>query len=240
MTTALTIKLPDVTSEITLSATWLEQRDLLVTEASQIKGIENQATYDAAADLLRKVTKSSNELEKIRKDLDKPFRDAAALIKETADKARQPLETVKADLQRVMADYAREQQRRADEERRKLEAAQRQAAEEAAARQQELIDAGIVEDDAPLNVPDVKPATPIVEAPKASGISMVERVVYTITDDDKVASMFRTTDERKINAWRDLNADRIKQAIKNNDCNPVEFSPGIMFRLEMKPKTTGR
>ncbi len=240
MTTALTIKLPDVTSEITLSATWLEHRDALVADAQQIKGIENQATYDAAADLLRKVTKSSNELEKIRKDLDKPFRDAASLIKETADKARQPLETVKASLQRVMADFAREQQRKADEERRKLEEAQRREAEEAAARHQELVEAGIVEDDAPINVPEVKPAVPITEAPKASGIRMIERIAYTITDDDKVASMFRTTDERKINAWRDMNADRIKKAIKDNGDKPVEFSPGIEFRIEMKPSTTGR
>jgi len=254
------IKLPAVTSEISLSGEWLAQRDELVKQAGEFGTISNNATMESAGDLLKKITRSSNELESIRLELTRPFNEAAKTIKAAADKAREPLEKSKADLQRTMTAYAVEQQRLADEARRKAEAEARRLAEEAAAKQQreyeeaqkraeeerakqqDMIDAGILDQcDAkeievaePEQITIPEPVVPVVAVPTAGASNIRKVLVWDLTDLEKVSPMFMTFDEKKVNAWVKLNGDRIKAAIEKNDNKPVEFSPGITFRLETK------
>jgi uncharacterized membrane-anchored protein YhcB (DUF1043 family) len=113
----LVLKLPDVAPEVSISGVWIAERDELIKSSSTIATVTEKTDFEKAGDYLKKITKTSNKLETMRKEISEPFRNAAEMIKKAADKARESLETEKARLQRLMNAYAAEQARKAEEER---------------------------------------------------------------------------------------------------------------------------
>ena len=86
--TDLVVPLPAVVSQVSISGAWIAERDELISSSETIKAIDDQDVFQQAGDVLKKITKTSNKLETMRKDIAEPFRNAAELIKKAADKAR--------------------------------------------------------------------------------------------------------------------------------------------------------
>jgi len=96
------IKLPDLPREVSIDADWYTRRDEILALSQEIVKVDS-SNYDFAGIQLAAVTKSSNEVEKIRKGLTSPYLAAQKKIKEVSDKAREPLEDEKARLKGMMS-----------------------------------------------------------------------------------------------------------------------------------------
>lgn len=124
------IKLPSLPTEVSIKSDWLNTRDKLVTKTQAIASVDNQDAFEDAEILLKKLTSTSNELEKQRKAMAKPFREADKTIKKTADTARNVLESEKARLKKIMADYMTEvEAKRQAEIQRQIEEEEKKRAE---------------------------------------------------------------------------------------------------------------
>lgn len=221
--------------------TLITRRDELVAASQQFRTIDNQTTFQAATDALAEITRVSNRLEDHRKTIAKPYADVASAIKAAADDLRKPLEAEKARLRTILGEYVLAQQRKADEERRAREQAEQEAAEKAVQQHQELVDAGLLEQDTPVKIEQPVAPVPVVAAPHAFGAKIGTKITYTITDDGLVdPHLFKSIDTVKINAYVRLNGERIKKAIQDAGGVPVEFTPGIKFAIETTVSSTGR
>ena len=225
------ITIPEVSSSVSIKADWLAMRDALLEDAAAFPVVKDQTEYELASDVLRNITKASNELEVMRKDLAKPFAEAGKLIKNAADKARQPLEGAKENLKAALAHYATEQRRKAEEERRQIEQAEREAAEKAAAEQRALEEAGLVDEDEPVILPPAPKVQPQIVEPKASTTRVSERLVWKVGNPDEITEQFKTFDERKLGGWIRMNGDSVKAKLKQGQ-DGAKILPGILFKIE--------
>ena len=135
------IRLPSFQSEISISSEWVVMRNETVASAQALATVGTPLEFQEAGALLQRITRVSNTLEEMRKDLGKPFRNADKIIKTASDTARDPLETEKARIKELIETYAAaerrriaaETQRREVEQQRQIEAqlSQQQAGEEA-------------------------------------------------------------------------------------------------------------
>lgn len=231
------IKLPEVPKEISIRADWLEAREALVLEVGQITAIETTESFEAAGDLLRRVTKTSNAMEKFRKDFADPFAEAAKAIKRASDAARDPLERVKERLQRMLNSYAEDQQKKRAEEQRRIElenrkVIERQLAERAKA-EAEADELGL--EDLPEAAPVVVPAViPETERPRAEAVRVQETVAWDIADEGAVPAAFKVVDRVKVNGWLAQNKDLVRQTVKDDPEKAAALIPGIVFRIETK------
>jgi hypothetical protein len=242
MATDLVVKLPALVTQVTIDGQWLATRDSLVAQVTALSAIASPADYARGEEILKQITRMSNTLESMRKDFARPFQDAAALIKEASDKARTPMEQAKSRLQDIMATYWREQKRKEAAEAKRQEDEKRKEIEKQQAEHQAAIDAGLVDEDEDFNLapPSATVPTPPATVLKSSGTSMPERVIWEVIDEDKVSVEFKSIDQTKVNAWKKLNEDRIKKAIKADPSGIVECTPGIKFKIEIKPRSSGR
>ncbi len=112
------IKLPEMPPQVSINAEWLQARDELLITSREITRINGQGTFECAEILLKKITGTSNKLEKLRKELVKPLQDAQKIVKKAADTARDPLEQEKIRLKKLMTAFLDEveEQRRKEEE----------------------------------------------------------------------------------------------------------------------------
>lgn len=93
---------------VSISSEWLEKAKNLVEEASLVKSIASQESYDDAGVLLKRLTSQSNSADDIRKEAVRPINEYLKQIKSTVDNARLPLEEEKARLKKMMSGYAKE------------------------------------------------------------------------------------------------------------------------------------
>ena len=230
----LVVKLPDVTTQVTIKSAWMIERDRLIQEASAFAAVKSQSDYERGMALYQHMTKASNALERTRKDLSDPFNRAAKLIKSASDQARSPLENARDTLNKRLTAYFLEQKRLEAEAKRKLEEEQRAAIEKQQAEHAAAVNAGMEEPDAEF-VPKVQaPAAPIVQRPHSTAGRPVSRLVWEIVDPSKVPDEFKSIDPVKINAWQKLNEERITQAIQGQPAGEVVYVPGIKFKIETK------
>ncbi len=233
----ITIKTGDLPQTVTIGAEWIAKRDQIVTECERIKSIENDRTYEAAAELLNQAKKMSSSLEKMRKQFTDPFLAVQRTIKGAADRARHPLETAVESLSRPMRDWVIEKRRRVEAERRRIEAAERAAAEEAAAKAAEEAELW-GEDAEPEPVVVTPPAAPVETIAKSSDVRVQDVIEFRVFDPDAVPRAFCVVDERKIRAYRDMNKDRIKAALEKG--GKFDAVDGVEWRIETKINTSGR
>jgi vacuolar-type H+-ATPase subunit H len=225
------IKLPNVTSEVTIRSEWMEERDRLVALSSGIAGIACQDSFSAGGELLKKITKTSNVLEKMRKELTDPYTAAAKIIKSAADKAREPLEAAKDRLQSMLNDFARAQAAKAEEERRRIEEQQRAeiekqeamnriAAEEFGAEETEIF--------AP-SLPVVKPET---KEARADDVRVSHVLKFEVLDASEVPTAFKVVDPSLIRIWMRERSGEITGKLKDSPEAEKGILPGVRFYLD--------
>jgi len=234
MSNDLIIKLPKFAEQVSISAEWITQRDILVKNANEIVAVKNQTDLDFASEILRGITKASNTLEKMRKDLTDPFMDAQKTIKRKSDEARDILEVKKSELQRKIAGYVEAERKRIDAEKKAAE--EKQQAEIAAqlAEQEELKEAGLIAEEKPF-VPEVTPIIEVAQAPKSYAIRLQDVIEWKAIDDNIIPGAFKTLDDRKVNAWIKENKERLLKGIKENVEAGKIFIPGIEITVTIKP-----
>ena len=231
------VKLPEVTTHVSIGSAWVQARNELIQRAEQIGSITTADQMQEASDCLGQITKTSNLLEKMRKEIAAPFRTADSLIKQAADKARESLELAKSNLSSKMSVYAVAQRKAQEAEQKRIEDEQRKQIEEQLAKQQQAVAAGLADESEPF-VPEVAPTVPETIQQKIQGSVVIERIEAQITDSSLVPSELKTVDMAKINSWKRINEERIKKVIRES---PAEvLVPGVKFIIVTDVKSTGR
>lgn len=231
------IHLPNVSSEIEISKDWIAERDSILAEAGKINSIQTKEAFAEGGDLLKRITKTSNAMERFRKDFAEPYQDAVKLIKRASDLARKPLEDAKNELQGLLNAYAAEQARKAADERQRIEAQQRKAIEaqiEAQRKAEDAADALGLDEPAPVPEPVAPVIVPKEERARADTVRVSESVTWNVRDEDAIPSAFKMLDPRKVNAWAAMNKDRVMRELKDAPEKAGAFVPGIEFRIETK------
>lgn len=231
MANNLMIRLPELKSEVQISKDWFEERDVLISEASMISAVDNSEDFNLGALILNKITKTSNNLEKMRKALAKPFNDSLRLIKTASDKARQPLEEAKSELKSKLADYANRQALQYDTEEKILEEMKKENSQ----KEKFLTELATKEfgctDTELFNTiePDIENT---VEKAKASTVAVKTKISFEISDEDKIPREFLSPDETKIRAWINLNRHIIIENIKQDEGYAADTIPGLKLKME--------
>ncbi len=232
------IKLPTIPSEVTIAPDWIAARDELVEEVVGFEAIESAGDFDDAGELLRKITKTSNAMERFRKDMTAPLTEATRVVKKAADAAREPLEKAKAMLQQLLNRYAAEQDRKRREEQARIEAEQRKAIEAQLAKQEQerenADDLGIDLDDEPAPAPEVPAIIPQVEAARSDGVRVQKNVAWEVTDEGAIPRVFLILDPRKVNGYMAQHKDEIMKVLEEKPEHEGSFVPGLRFRIETK------
>lgn len=189
MTTAITKQLPTVPQKVEIDPDWVARRDKLIEEAKGVTEISDNDAYEQAETALKRITSSSNELEKFRKDFAKPFREAEKQIKTISDEAREPLEEEKQRLKKVMQSYLDEIERKRQEE------IEKQAEEQRKKQEQAAESGNPFEEIAAETNEEVQPTTQDVR----KSMSRSQKVTkFEITNPKKVPREFCSPDEKKI------------------------------------------
>lgn len=227
----------NIPTEITIRSEWFVIRDALLKDAEAITAIEDDKAFNTAGQLLNALTKHSNGLEKIRKELSKPYTDAGKLIKQISDEARQSLEEWKEKLQReYLNPYARRKAEEAEAERRRVEEQVRKEAERIIAEQEELREL-FGDDEIPVQEVIVQQeALTVKEKPENDSVRIIERTVWELVDEKEVPPLFFVFDPHKVNEYLREHKDLITEKIKANP--EAVIVPGIIFRIETQ--VTGR
>ena len=230
MTTAIAIKLPSLPQSVSIGAEWIEQRQALLDQAEGIV-VENDTGFQAASELLQAITKHSNALESVRKDLSRPFDQAAKVIKQTADKAREALEDAKAALKEKIAAYA-EVQRKAFEARQAEERRKEQERAAALAQEREAA-AELFGDDAAAEMtlaPEPLPAAVELRPATSGNVRIGSRVTFAVSNPDLVPRAFCMVDERIIRQYVNDHAAELKDKLA---ADPLyTFAQGITLKVE--------
>jgi len=209
---ALIEQLPKMPGQLEVSAEWLERREELLAE---VKGIvvEDEKQFYVATDLQAALTKHSNTLEKVRKELAKPFQEAARKIKQLVDKEREPLEAAKTELKKKNAEYAEEQRKIEQKEREEAEAKAREEAEKKLAEQEmeSVLFGGDGEE-----APEPEPIEVETEHVQRRAVSRSARVIKNVeivsVDEARLPRAFFSFDEGKLKRFiRDSKDDLISQ-----------------------------
>ena len=231
--TSLTV--PQFTKEITISEDWIARRDQLIEGAKGVV-VGDSVQYQAACDDLNAITKHSNALEKIRKDIGKPFADMAKKIKGLADSAREPLEEAKTTLKATINVFAEAERLRELKERKdaEIKAQQEAAALVAKQQQEENLFGGVVEEE----VPQVQTA-PVAFAAHSSSAGSVRVVQVKSIDEDKIPRAFMSADPRKVNQYLREHRDEIRKAIDEDSAQGTEFIEGVVFEVKTDTRSRG-
>ena len=178
-------EVPQLPQLIEIQSNWIDVRDNILFRAEALKTVSSQAEYNDAEIILKAITKHSNDLEKHRKELAKPFQAVDKKIKALADEAREKLEEEKENLKKKMAAYM-------DAEREKQ---QKELEEKAAAMVQE-------QESNPFAA-FVQPQE--IKLENKSVIKLMSSVTavwkFEITDAVQVPREFCSPDERKIREY---------------------------------------
>ena len=217
----------------------------LLAESKKLQKLSSSEDYAQAETFLARITKGSNTLEKLRKDLGEPFLEATRIIKAVSDDAREPLEMEKRRLQAALAAYHVEERHKADEARRQAEMEARKEAERKAAEQQAEEEARKVLglDDEPQveqpPVPVVQVVPVVQEPPRSSKTRVTEILAFKILDVEKVPRAFLMVDESKVRSWLNANKETVRKQLSENP-NGAEIIQGLTIKLEINVISNGR
>lgn len=243
--TALTIILPDVSSQVTIAADWFAKRDELLAAAGAVRVVNTADACDQAGEFIRKLGKLAKALEDQRKQITDPFLKAQKLIKTKADEA---LAAVGAETERLkaqVAEFAARQQQQADERARQAEAARRAEIERqvadleaanAANQQQADKEAELLGTDPAVFQPPpaivVPEAAPVVAAPKIDGVRVSQALTFEVVNPDEVPRRFLCVDTHAIRM--DLLAHKDEYMARLKDDPSWTPAPGVVVRIETK------
>lgn len=182
-------EVPQLPQLIEIQSNWIDVRENILFRAEALKAVSSQAEYNDAEIILKAITKHSNDLEKHRKELAKPFQAVDKKIKSLADEAREKLEEEKENLKKKMAAYM-------DAEREKQ---QKELEEKAAA----MVQAQAQEQESnPFAAYVPQQEIKLENKPVIKLMSSVTAVwKFEITDPVQVPREFCSPDERKIREY---------------------------------------
>lgn len=232
MSAGMLIKLPEVKTEITIDGSWFQERDALVAEAQKVTVIGSSTEYEVARSLMKKITSTSNRLDKMRLELARPYKRVDEILKAKSDEARKPLEELKGSLGVKLSDWAEAEQRRVEEERRKAEETERIEAEKQVAEKAKAEEAATA---LGLDETTEEPVTVVAatviqpEAPKLRGVQT--RIVFDVMDNAKVPRPFLSVDERKIKEWIKINEESIRKRLNDAPENSTEIISGVLIKI---------
>jgi len=230
------VKLPKMKTEVSISHDWLERRDDLISQTKGIK-VETEKEFYAAADIQKAITKHSNGLEAIRKELVKPFNQASKKIKAMSDEARDSLEVAKKTVAGKIEAYAAVQRKKEREERIAAEEEARQEAERQAALQDVAADLGMEENG---EQEEIVVETAVVERRAvATSVKIVQKVIVKSVDEDKIPRAFLMVDDRLVNAYIRENKDSLKEQLeKLDEGGTIEPIAGMVLELGTSSSST--
>ena len=113
------LEVANLPSEITINKDWIELRKRSIDHAEKIQKIDNQLDFEDAEMAMKRCSTTSSSLEKVRKDLVKPFNAMSKSIKKMTDNARKELEGEKTRIKGLIGSYmnkVQEEQQKALEE----------------------------------------------------------------------------------------------------------------------------
>jgi hypothetical protein len=231
MANALMLVSPKFNQEVCIEKSWFDKRDEIIKDAKSLGSkIESPEAFQKAERVLKDITKTSNQAEKVRKDLSLPYTNFAKKIKAMGDEAKELLEKEKPVVKKLIGDYLTEQERLRQIEIKK----QMQAEEEARLKAEaERIEA---EKQASMNVfgaveikpePDVfqgdEAPVQIITAPVVSKTCSSTRMVwkYEIINPELIPRNFCNPDPVKIRKYLSFEQDSAN-------------IPGVRFYQEMQ------
>ncbi|MDH3279512.1 MAG: hypothetical protein OEQ39_02860 [Gammaproteobacteria bacterium] len=222
--------IPHNPADVAIDPVWLAARDDLLRSSYALTKVSNDDGYTAAGGLLQQLTRTENGMEKMRKDLTRPFMDAQRLIKRVADGANAPVLEEKARIKILAETYFREQERkRRAEEAAAMEAAKREA-ERQLAEHEAAVALGFEDADTEPEIALPEPPAPTIEKPVSYDMRVRRDIVFTIIDPDKVERYLCSPDNRKIREHIKHNKDGLMPKLAEG---PYTI-PGIEMQLETK------
>jgi len=244
---ALTIILPDVSSQVTIAADWFTKRDELLLVAAGLTVVDSADSADAAGEQIRKLGKLAKALEDQRKVITDPFLKAQKLIKAKADEALLGVGFATERLKRLVAEFAVKQAKEAEAAARKAEAARREEVERQVAelerknhemQLQAQAEAELFGGDPQTFVPPaqtvivVPEAAPVVTAPKVDGVRLAQALTFDVVNADLVPRQFMTVDLCAIRIDLQKNKDAYIAKMKDEpEWSPI---PGVVVKIETK------
>lgn len=223
--------------DLQASEQWTAKSQSLVGRMRRVEcGVVDQVTYEEAASLQRDISHHLKAMEQHRKKLTQPLLDGQRRIKAVADQASKPLAAALAELKQAMGAYAELQRKREEEERRRLEEEQRASIEQQLAERQAAEELGLA-DPQDAFTPEVPTAAPMVMPATSGDVSIVERLVFAITDPDKVERRFLEISEKKINAWIREYRGSLKKRVKAGEGASV--LPGLELSIKTETRSRG-
>jgi len=220
------IRLPSFKSEISISSEWVVMRNETVASAQALATVGNPLEFQEAGALLQRITRVSNTLEEMRKDLGKPFRNADKIIKSASDKAREPLEAEKTRIKNLIETYAAAERRRLAAETQQREEEQQRQIEAQLSQQQAGEEAGL---EPPVVIECTTPAAPANMMPRSDAVRIGEAVEFELVNEDAVPRAFLIFDPRKAQQYCRENKDEIKDRVGNGEAERIV--PGLRFRV---------
>jgi len=227
--TGLTVALPGTLGEVSIRGEWIASRDEILSRSTAIKEVSDDDGYESAGECLKSVTKSSNALEAMRKDITSPFLDAQKKIKAVADKERSKLESEKKRLKGMMGVHMEAVRKRQAKERARQEAEAQAEIQRQIAEHEAEIEAGLIDDDADLDIVEL-PTVEIEDEPTSYDTKTVKTVTYEVVDVAAVPREFCVVDKGKLRAYLNANREEIKKTLEQKKTH--EFIPGVEFRIE--------
>ncbi len=220
------IRLPSFQSEISISSEWVSMRNETVACAQALATVGTPVEFQEAGALLQRITRVSNTLEEMRKDLGKPFRNADKLIKTASDKAREPLETEKTRIKALIETYAAAERRRVAVESQQRDIEQQRQIEAQLSQQQAGEEAGL---EPPVVIECPTPVMPASPMARSDAVRIGEAVEFDLVNEDALPRAFLIFDPRKAQQYCRENKDEIKARIGNGEEEVIV--PGLRFRV---------
>ena len=231
MAANLLIRLPSVSPEVTIGKDWFIERDELLAEAGTLEHISDENSFKKGAGLLSGITKTSNKLEKMRRDFSKPLNEALKTIKKASDSARAPLESAKKELKSKLSTYADEQFHRYESEQAELQDRKKECAEKEEYFKELAKDEFGDSDTELFNPSFVEYETGAVR-PGAENVAIKSTLSFEVACPAEVPREFLSVDEKKIRLWLNLHSNEIKQKLKESPEYSLSLIPGIRLKLE--------
>jgi hypothetical protein len=229
MTNEVLINLPVLARRLAIRRDWFSSRDALLAEARSVERIASKAEYERFGRVLASLSNMISTVETMRLRLSAPFLQAAKTIKAASDSAKAPLEAAREVLRRKLSTYAESERRRRENARRKAWRVRETALDD----YKKLEKIACVEFGSRSEVynPPLPPEPPKKEAPylKAESVAVRSRLVYEISEPEKLPREMLAPDKAKIAAWLELNRESLREALKADPAySPM---PGLRFKL---------
>ncbi|OGV51293.1 MAG: hypothetical protein A2X49_03775 [Lentisphaerae bacterium GWF2_52_8] len=229
MSTNLLVKLPATKPEALIGKDWFETRDQLIGDAKKHHEIRNRNEFETAAGILQRMTKLSLRLEKLRKEVSRPFQEATKLIKRAADNAAAPLEEAREGLREILNSFAGAQKLREREEEEKF----RRNCEKLLCEHSRLQSLAVSELGAELELfsPEL-PSAPCPGIPMADSVAVKEVLGFELINESLLPREFFSVDERKIRAWISQRRDELRDQLEKDPSFASKAIPGLLLKLE--------